>query len=176
MIGAAIGNTLSTIVINVLSSCVYEGKQKAVDTVKLNKLKIEIDEWIEDYCRENDGSILTSSAFQNYVCYQNPILKIYNYVNELDIQKPLENIFIGNLISDCKESVLSSGRTFSVEDNSTVRDFFVKVLNKYKEFLSNNLDLADKYGLYVTGQIIKSESGGIIKEVQKVEDITKKIM
>lgn len=39
MIGAAIGNTLSTIVINVLSSCVYEGKQKAVDTVKLNKLK-----------------------------------------------------------------------------------------------------------------------------------------
>lgn len=175
MIGAAIGNTLSTIVINVLSSCVYEGKQKAVDTVKLNKLKIEIDEWIEDYCRENDGSILTSSAFQNYVCYQNPILKIYNYVNELDIQKPLENIFIGNLISDCKESVLSSGRTFSVEDNSTVRDFFVKVLNKYKEFLSNNLDLADKYGLYVTGQIIKSESGGIIKEVQKVEDITKKL-
>ena len=53
--------------------------------------------------------------------------------------------------------------------------FFVKVLNKYKEFLSNNLDLADKYGLYVTGQIIKSESGGIIKEVQKVEDITKKL-
>ena len=79
MIGAAIGNTLSTIVINVLSSCVYEGKQKAVDTVKLNKLKIEIDEWIEDYCRENDGSILTSSAFQNYVCYQNTILKIYTF-------------------------------------------------------------------------------------------------
>lgn len=158
-----------------LSSCVYEGKQKAVDTVKLNKLKIEIDEWIEDYCRENDGSILTSSAFQNYVCYQNPILKIYNYVSELDIQKPLENIFIGNLINDCKESVVSSGRTFSVEDNSTVSNFFVKVLNKYKEFLSNNLDLSDKYGLYVTGQIIKSESDGIIKEVQKVEDITKKL-
>lgn len=130
MIGAAIGNTLSTIVINVLSSCVYEGKQKAVDTVKLNKLKIEIDEWIEDYCRENDGSILTSSAFQNYVCYQNPILKIYNYVSELDIQKPLENIFIGNLINDCKESVVSSGRTFSVEDNSTVSNFFVKVSYK----------------------------------------------
>ena len=37
------------------------------------------------------------------------------------------------------------------------------------------MDLADKYGLYVTGQIIKSESGGIIKEVQKVEDITKKL-
>lgn len=136
MPGTAIGNTLSTIVINVLSSCVYEGKQKIVDTVKLNKLKKEIDEWIEDYCQKNDGSVLTSSAFQNYVYYQNPILKIYNYVNESDIQKPLENIFIGNLISDCKESVLSSGRTFSVEDNSTVRDFFVKVLYKYKEFLS----------------------------------------
>lgn len=175
MPGTAIGNTLSTIVINVLSSCVYEGKQKIVDTVKLNKLKKEIDEWIEDYCQKNDGSVLTSSAFQNYVYYQNPILKIYNYVNESDIQKPLENIFIGNLISDCKESVLSSGRTFSVEDNSTVRDFFVKVLYKYKEFLSNNLDMADKYGLYVTGQIIKSESDGIIKEVQKVEDITKKL-
>lgn len=39
MPGTAIGNTLSTIVINVLSSCVYEGKQKIVDTVKLNKLK-----------------------------------------------------------------------------------------------------------------------------------------
>ena len=102
-------------------------------------------------------------------------MKIYNYVSELDIQKPLENIFIGNLINDCKESVVSSGRTFSVEDNSTVSNFFVKVLNKYKEFLSNNLDLSDKYGLYVTGQIIKSESDGIIKEVQKVEDITKKL-
>ena len=29
--------------------------------------------------------------------------------------------------------------------------------------------------MYVTGQIIKSESDGIIKEVQKVEDITKKL-
>ena len=96
-------------------------------------------------------------------------------MSELDIQKPLENIFIGNLISDCKESVVSSGRTFSIEDNSTVSNFFVKVLNKYKEFLSNNLDLSDKYGLYVTGQIIKSESDGVIKEVQKVEDITKKL-
>lgn len=37
------------------------------------------------------------------------------------------------------------------------------------------MDLSDKYGLYVTGQIIKSESDGIIKEVQKVEDITKKL-
>ena len=40
--------------------------------------------------------------------------------------EPKKIEFIGNLISDCKESVLSSGRTFSVEDNSTVRDFFVK--------------------------------------------------
>lgn len=77
-------------------------------------------------------------------------------MTEPDIQKPLENIFIGNLISACKESVVSSGRTFSVEDNSTVRDFFSQVLNKYKEFLANNLNMADKYGLYVTGQIIKN--------------------
>ena len=98
-------------------------------------------------------------------------------MSELDIQKPLENIFIGNLISDCKESVVSSGRTFSVGDNfNCLVIFFVKVFKiNIKEFLSNNLDLSDKYGLYVTGQIIKSESDGIIKEVQKVEDITKKL-
>lgn len=176
MIGQLIGNTLSTIIINVLSNCVYEEKQKAVDTVKLNEVKKEIDEWIEDYCLKNDGSILTSSAFQNYVNFQNPILKIYNYVTELDIQKPLESIFIGNLISDCKESVLSSGRTFSVADNLTVREFFMKILNKYKEFLTDNLNTTDIYGLYVTGQIIKSESGEIIKEVRTVgDDITKKL-
>lgn len=39
MMGTAILDTLSTIVINVLSNCVYEGKQKAVDDVKLNMLK-----------------------------------------------------------------------------------------------------------------------------------------
>ena len=73
MMGTAILDTLSTIVINVLSNCVYEGKQKAVDDVKLNMLKKEIDEWIDKYCLNNDGSILTSSAFQNYIHYQNPI-------------------------------------------------------------------------------------------------------
>ena len=137
MIGAAIGNTLSTIVINVLSSCVYEGKQKAVDTVKLNKLKIEIDEWIEDYCRENDGSILTSSAFQNYVCYQNPILKIYNYVNELDIQKPLENIFIGN--NGTANIVCVSGCSFPVEYISSLGK---KALSEQKERISKRKSLS----------------------------------
>lgn len=175
MMGTAILDTLSTIVINVLSNCVYEGKQKAVDDVKLNMLKKEIDEWIDKYCLNNDGSILTSSAFQNYIHYQNPILKIYNYVTDSDIQRPIENIFIANLVNDCKESVSSSGRIFSVEDNSTVRDFFMKILNKYKEFLASNLNIADKYGLYVTGQIIKGDSEEIIKEVQSVGNITQKL-
>ena len=111
MMGTAILDTLSTIVINVLSNCVYEGKQKAVDDVKLNMLKKEIDEWIDKYCLNNDGSILTSSAFQNYIHYQNPILKIYNYVTDSDIQRPIENIFIANLVNDCKESVSSSVRS-----------------------------------------------------------------
>ena len=158
MIDKVIGDTISTIVINVLSNWGYEGTRKTVDTIKLSALKKEIDEWIEDYCLKNDGSILLSSAFQNYVRYQSPILKIYKYVIEPNIQKPLESIFISDLVDDCKESVLSSGRSFSVEDNSTVRDFFVKVLNKYKEFLASNLSMADRYGVYVTGQTIKSES------------------
>ena len=174
MIDKVIGDTISTIVINVLSNWGYEGTRKTVDTIKLSALKKEIDEWIEDYCLKNDGSILLSSAFQNYVRYQSPILKIYKYVIEPNIQKPLESIFISDLVDDCKESVLSSGRSFSVEDNSTVRDFFVKVLNKYKEFLASNLSMADRYGVYVTGQTIKSESEGIIKEVRIVgEDIKK---
>ena len=175
MIGTTIVNTLSTIVINVLSNWAYEGTQKVVDTIKLSTLKKEIDEWIEDYCLKNDGSILLSLAFQNYVHYQSPILKIYKYVIEPDIQKPLESIFIGDLVNDCKESVLSSGRLFSVEDNSTVRDFFMKVLNKYKEYLASNLDIAEKYGVYVTGQTIKSESEGVIKEVRTVGNDIKKI-
>lgn len=176
MIGTTIVNTLSTIVINVLSNCVYEGKQKAVDTVKLSTLKKEIDEWIEEYCLKNDGSILLSSAFQNYVHYQNPILKIYNYVTETNIERTLESKFINDLVSECKESVLSSGRTFSVDDNSTVHDFFSKILNKYKTFLANSLNIADKYGLYVTEQTIKSESEGIIREVRTVgDDVAKKV-
>lgn len=175
MIDKAIKDTISTIVINVLSNWAYEGTQKAVDTIKLSTLKKEIDEWIEDYCLKNDGSILLSSAFQNYVHYQNPILKIYKYVIEPDIQKPLESIFIGDLVNDCKESVLSFGRLFSVEDNSTVRDFFMKVLNKYKEFLASNLGIAEKYGVYVTGQTIKSESEGVIKEVRTIGNDIKKI-
>lgn len=35
MIGTTIVNTLSTIVINVLSNWAYEGTQKVVDTIKL---------------------------------------------------------------------------------------------------------------------------------------------
>lgn len=175
MIDKAIKDTISTIVINVLSNWAYEGTQKAVDTIKLSTLKKEIDEWIEDYCLKNDGSILLSSAFQNYVRYQSPIVKIYKYVIEPNIQKPLESIFISDLVNDCKESVLSSGRLFSVEDNTTVRDFFMKVLNKYKEFLASNLDIAEKYGVYVTGQTIKSESEGVIKEVRTIGDDIKKI-
>ena len=166
MIGKILGDTLSTIVINVISNCVYDEEQRGVDTIKLNKLEKEIDDWIKEYCRNNDGSILTSSAFQNYVRYQNPILKMYNYLNEVNVQKPSENIFIDDLIKDCQESIRSSGRTFSVEDYLAVRDFFRKVLTKYKEFMSDNLNSADKYSLHVTNQIINNQSDKIIKEVQ----------
>ena len=97
-------------------------------------------------------------------------MKIYNYITEPDVQKPLESKFLNDLVSECKESVLSSGRTFSVNDNLIVREFFAKILDKYKDFLSNNLNMADKYGMYVTGQIIKGESEGVIKEVRTVGD------
>ena len=48
----------------------------------------------------------------------------------------------------------------------------MKILNKYKEFLSNSLDMADKYGVYVTGQTIRSESEGVIKEVRIVGELS----
>ncbi|MED9903132.1 MAG: hypothetical protein UFG06_03015 [Lachnospiraceae bacterium] len=175
MIGPAIGSTLSSIIINVLSSDIYEKKQKVIDIVKLNAFKKDIEEWLEAYCIKNDGSILTTSVFQNYVTYQMPILKIFKYVSKPDAENLLEYEFISGLVNECCESVVSSGAKFSVNDELIVRELFTEILNKYKQFLFSTMSMSEKYALHITKQTIKGEAKGFIEEVKSSNNMTKKI-
>ena len=44
--------------------------------------KKELEKWIQEYADKNDGTIVTSGAFANFVRYQKPIEKILAYIYE----------------------------------------------------------------------------------------------
>ena len=130
--------TITSIIINVISNDVDFGKTKIIERLSFKRFCRKMHKWVREYVQENDGTILTTSAFMNYYTYQKPVEKILNYLYDPSYTVS-EHEYVEQLINECKESVVSNASRYVTEDYFVLKKFFEEILRRYKEFLYEKL-------------------------------------
>ena len=75
-------NDLKSIIINIISGFMADACVSFLEKRRFKKYKAELEKWIQEYVDMNDGTIVASGAFANFVRYQKPIEKILAYIYE----------------------------------------------------------------------------------------------
>ena len=92
--------TISSIVINIISSFLYDNINDWKEKKHIQKFKAEIAEWIQEFERKNDDTIITNDVFCRYIVNCKIIQKITQYVLATSDKEESEESFIKNIQKD----------------------------------------------------------------------------
>jgi hypothetical protein len=161
--------TIVTIIINIISNILESELSKCVSDASFRKFISDNELKVEEFTKKNDGTILIGGNFENYLKYQKPIERIYEFVLNPESEERAENEFIDELVKQCKDSILSSGSVCSMADESVIKDLFSLIHERIKEYLANNLDRDTRYIVYKSKQTGEKVIGEIAREVDRLE-------
>jgi hypothetical protein len=133
--------TICSMLVNVLSSAVYDTGKWALQQEKQFHEDFQI--WLEKFFSTHVELIFETSAFYNYVEYQKPFQKIARYLLSADNPAILEEIFLKQLVSDCKDSIIQTGGNCSIPEESIIYNLFQGVLHFCKDTLRENASDGD---------------------------------
>lgn len=122
IMGTEIASTIGNILINVLSSAIYDKGKTFFVSSRMEQIKEKINDWVEKFFSTHVEAIFDSSGFINYITYEKPFDKICNYVFCANgAGRIAEQDFISNLVSECKKNIIEAGDKCSGFEESTIR-------------------------------------------------------
>lgn len=140
--------TISNIVINILSSFLYDGMNGWKEKQQIQNFKDEVAEWVQDFEQRNDGTIITKGIFIRYIESYKVIQKIMQYVLSAFDKEEGEEAFIKNIHKEFEEYAKEQQVQILVSEHSILKEFFNTILEKVKNFIYNKVDIMDKAILY----------------------------
>lgn len=147
-------NILLSLVINLISDAISMHVQNKKKKRKLKKLKRELSILTIQFQKKYADSILDKSVYVRYLQYQRIIERIYQYALEPDKQTVAEEMYINNLIENCKVMLASDGVTILPTDEMILREFYSGLLKKLKEFLQTTEGMELQAVLYTLNQVL----------------------
>ena len=96
-------DTISSIVINIISSFLYDGMNGWKEKKQIQNFKDEMTQWVLDFEQKNDGTIITKGVFIGYIENYKVIQKIMQYVLSASDKEESEETFIRNIHKDFEE-------------------------------------------------------------------------
>ena len=171
----AIVSTISDIVINVLSSVIYDKGKNLLESQHAEQIKVRIRKWTEGFFSKHMEMVFESSQFNNYVKYQKPFDKIRDYVFETDNSVIIEQEFLKGITTDCKRHIIEADGKCSTFEESTICDLFSGVLTLYKNILSEKTSDGEKLILYHNRQNSAKIDVEFNKLTSKIEDLASQI-
>lgn len=92
---------ISDIVIGLITESVSDGKMTIKENIKFWSFKKKIKKWLREFIKKNDGTILTSGKFEDFLKYYKPIEKIYEHLlqsnGDITTKEELINGLVGQL-------------------------------------------------------------------------------
>lgn len=174
-------STITSIIINLISSDVDAKKIKFIERLHIRAFRKGMNKWVKEYVNKNDGTALTTSAFAQYFIYQKPVEKILNYVYEQG-SAVSEKDFVAQLVEDCKRCIVSKGYQYVAMDDFVLKHFFKAILHKIKELLYGKLSNDTRILLYShkqleanLGQKIEEENDVLFNRIKELLPKDKKI-
>ncbi len=139
---------------------------------RFKKYKKELEKWIQEYADKNDGTIVTSGAFANFVMYQKPVEKILAYIYESYNQTLTEEMFLDSLCYLMKAYMEIDGLKMKPEEEGVVKVFFQGIYDSYKKYVAKGLSMKDRNMLAMMAQV-RCGNTEILKRIEEQSNLTK---
>ena len=141
-------DTISSIVINIISSFLYDGMNCWKEKKQIQDFKEEMTEWVQNFEQKNDGTIITKGVFIGYIENYKVIQKIMKYVLSASDKAEGEEDFIKTIHKDFEEYAEEQQVRIAVLEHSILKEFFNTILEKTKNFIYDKVDIMDRAILY----------------------------
>lgn len=152
---------ISGIIGNLISSFVEKSGEKLLYELRKDTFIEKINKLIDEYVKNHDGTIIVTGDFENFVTYQKPIEKIFDYLLKASIDKT-EDGFVSTLTEDCLKSV----GNYSKIDESIVKELFENILYELKNFLTLQSSEAQQFMVHEINQNANSNTERILNAVK----------
>lgn len=136
---------ISDIVIGLITESVSDGKMTIKENIKFWSFKKKIKKWLREFIKKNDGTILTSGKFEDFLKYYKPIEKIYEHLLQSNGDITTKEELINGLVGQLKVFFNDDEGGISVLDESVVRELLVKIYTEYEEYLTSGLSVSEQY-------------------------------
>ena len=172
---------INSIVTNLLSNDLYARSLSTFEKIKIWCFKKKLNKWLKAYISKYEGSILTSSAFENYLTYHKPIEKMFLSISG-ERNASTKEEFVNTELSIFRESA-NSIRFLSVTDESVFKELLSGIYDRISAFYLGMLSSNQKYTIGLAAnienqlntQIQKSEATIINKVTDKTDEINVKV-
>lgn len=134
---------ISDIVIGLITESVSDGKMTIKENIKFWSFKKKIKKWLREFIKKNDGTILTSGKFEDFLKYYKPIEKIYEHLLQSNGDITTKEELINGLVGQLKVFFNDDEREINVLDESVVRELLVKIYTEYEEYLTSGLSVSE---------------------------------
>lgn len=108
----------------------------------------ELSEWVAEFERKNDGTIVTQSIFIKYIENFKIIQRMLDYVLDASEEEEGEKLFLKKIQDNFKQFVIDENKKMTVADSSILKEFLCAVFEKIKAFIFRKVDVSDKAVLY----------------------------
>ena len=168
MIEACIAG-ISDLILSVIENQLQEGLNAIGKQKFLRDLKEEVDNKVVTLINENDGTILTSQAFGEYLKYDKPIEKIFSA-----FCVPASEIFgihelTEKLLSECVARIGEKGKNISVAEKDLIKKFFEIVIEAVYKKVRQGSTLGER----ATQTQLKDVGNSVGQVSDKIADIYK---
>lgn len=136
---------ISDIVIGLITESVSDGKMTIKENIKFWSFKKKIKKWLREFIKKNDGTILTSGKFEDFLKYYKLIEKIYEHLLQSNGDITTKEELINGLVGQLKVFFNDDEREINVIDESVVRELLVKIYTEYEEYLTSGLSVSEQY-------------------------------
>jgi len=165
-------NDLKSIIINIISGFMTDDCVSFFERRRFKKYKKELEKWIQEYVDKNDGTIVTSGAFANFVMYQKPVEKILAYIYESYNQTLTEEMFLDSLCNLMKACMEIDCLKIKPEEERVVKDFFQGIYDSYKKYVAKGLSMKDRNLLAIMAQV-RCGNVEILKRIDEQSSLTR---
>lgn len=136
---------ISDIVIGLITESVSDGKMTIKENIKFWSFKKKTKKWLREFIKKNDGTILTSGNFEDFLKYYKPIEKIYEHLLQSNGDITTKEELMDGLVGQLKVFFNDDEREINVLDESVVRELLVKIYTEYEEYLTSGLSGSEQY-------------------------------
>ena len=136
-------NLIESIIINLFSSQLYDGKATFCERIRLKCFRKKLFKRIRKYIIQHDGSVLTTGDFEIFLQHHHPIEKIFNQISSgTDIVS--KESFINEQI-ELFYRVQHHPENNRFDTDEVLKGFFMNVYDEIDTFFVKNLSQNEKY-------------------------------